>query len=106
MALAIFYVPFPDRESAEKTVRNLIEKKLIACANITGSESFFIWQEEIKQSEEYIAIMKTTQDKTVFVRTEILSMHPYETPAVIDWKADGNDAFESWVRSSVFSSGH
>ena len=101
MGLTIFYVPFPNRESAEKSVRNLLQNKLIACANILVSESHFIWKEELTKYDEFIAIMKTSDQQADLVRTAILSMHPYETPAVIDWKAGCNEGFETWLRSGI-----
>ncbi|MCE2790017.1 MAG: divalent-cation tolerance protein CutA [Saprospiraceae bacterium] len=101
MGLTMFYVPYPSRDSAEQIIRFLIQNRFIACANIIVSESHFFWEDTLTKSEEFIVVMKTWPEKVDDVRNKILSMHPYETPAVIHWPASCNETFESWVQFCV-----
>ncbi|MDD3814702.1 MAG: divalent-cation tolerance protein CutA [Desulfocapsaceae bacterium] len=75
---------FESRVDAEKMATMLLEKRLIACAQISNSvSSHYWWQGNIVSSQEYVLVMKS--DKSLYMNLEqvIREFHPYETPEII-----------------------
>ncbi len=86
---ALVYCPFPDRETARSVASQLLDEKLIACANILGAvESIFEWEDERGSSTE-IAVLFKTHNKVLDQAVARLSdLHPYDVPAVLGWHCD------------------
>lgn len=72
------------RSDAEKMAIALLEKRLIACAQITGPvSSSYWWQEKIVSSEEYLLMMKSDESLYNKLEQHIQESHPYETPEIV-----------------------
>ncbi|MFH2122402.1 MAG: divalent-cation tolerance protein CutA [Pseudomonadota bacterium] len=75
---------FESRADAEKMATMLLEKRLIACAQISSSvSSTYWWQGKIVSSEEYILVMKSDESLYMDLEQVIQGSHPYETPEII-----------------------
>ena len=86
---AMIYVPFPDRECARAAASQLLEEKLIACANILGEiESLFVWEGQLDSGTEVGVLFKT--DATILDQAtkRLGELHPYDTPAILGWHCD------------------
>ena len=103
MKISICYVPFPTKEDALSAIRTLISEKLIACGNVVSSESIFFWNGENRAELEWIAIIKTSTSKIIETRIRLMKIHPYETPAILDWLVNANDDYVAWVEKEVNS---
>ena len=96
---ALIWCPFPDRDSARSVANELLDRKLIGCANLFGGiESIFEWAGERSESQEIGVLFKTNSN---LLREAILCLdeiHPYDTPAILGWhcNAAGN-ATEEWL---------
>lgn len=101
MALILFYVTFPDKETAEKISNELLSAKLIACANIHPMNSIYLWKGNMCSENEWVAILKTTLSKEEDIQTFILKNHPYETPCIIRWPVAANAEYEQWINDIV-----
>lgn len=72
------------REDAERMARALVEKRLAACAQVSGPlTSFFWWEEKIDRSEEYACVIKTRKDLFEEVEEAIRGLHPYQVPEIL-----------------------
>ena len=74
----------PDKDTAEKIARLLVNSKLAACVNILpGLTSIYLWQEQIESAQENLLLIKA--NKTVYqaIETTIKEHHPYELPEII-----------------------
>jgi periplasmic divalent cation tolerance protein len=72
------------KEEAEKIARQLLDEKLIACANIISSvSSLFRWSGKIESAEEYIVLMKTRLDLFEKLEKTIKLVHSYQVPEII-----------------------
>lgn len=102
--MILFYIPCPDKTSAEKIARNLLEEKLVGCANIIpGMESMYWWEGKIETSSEYILILKTvkTSDAQERITKRVLELHPYQIPCVMALPVLGiNDSYKKWLEES------
>lgn len=86
---ALIWCPFGSRAEAEKIARALIDEKLVACANILPEiTSLFRW-EGLTQTTQEVGVLFKTDARLLAKATERLALlHPYDTPAIIGWKAD------------------
>ena len=99
MKLSIGYITTPTKTEAKAIVMELLEKELIACANIlSGAESYFTWDEEIQKSSESIVFFKTRQKNEAKIIKIVKKMHSYECPCVVFYSIEeGDKDFLKWV---------
>jgi periplasmic divalent cation tolerance protein len=89
----LVWCPFPDRESARRVIEQLLDERLIACANIIGEvESHFLWQGARDAAQESGVLFKTTATRLEALIERLGQLHPYETPAILGWRADAAPA--------------
>lgn len=86
-------------DEARLVARTLVQKRLVACANIIPwVESIFSWEDEIDTQQESLVIFKTRIDLFEKVRDEILIHSSYEVPEILALPIhDGNQAYLDWV---------
>jgi periplasmic divalent cation tolerance protein len=72
------------RDDAEMISRDLVEKRLAACAQVLGPiTSTYWWKEEIERTEEWLCIVKSRKDLFKELEEAIKSIHPYEVPEIV-----------------------
>lgn len=70
------------RDDARRMARELVERKLAACAQISGIESFYAWHGAVQDEPEWRILFKTTAGRYAAVEAAIRELHPYELPAI------------------------
>jgi periplasmic divalent cation tolerance protein len=95
------YITNPDKEKAKEIAKHLLNKRLIACANIFPIESIYRWEGKINDEEEFVAICKTTEDKFDNVKQEVESIHPYDTPCIIRIPVSSNEKYFNWLKGEL-----
>ncbi|MBI2707153.1 MAG: divalent-cation tolerance protein CutA [Proteobacteria bacterium] len=101
--LSLLYTTFPHEEEAIKVTRELLEKHLIACANILGPiKSLYSWEGKLEESQEVAVLFKTTSEKVQELIVSIQEFHSYETPAILEIPVGKSaPAFCNWVFQEV-----
>ncbi|WP_413575495.1 divalent-cation tolerance protein CutA [Bdellovibrio sp. HCB290] len=103
--MQIYYIPCPDKESAENIARTLLQEKLIGCANIIpGMSSMYWWEGKIESSQEVVLILKTIKgrDAGKNLQSRVQELHPYDVPCVMALNvASINDSFKNWLEQSL-----
>ena len=91
----------PDKETAEKIARLLVESSLAACVNILPNlTSVYSWQGQIESAEEHLLIIKSHQAAYKAIETAIQSQHPYELPEIIAVCVEqGLPEYINWIHS-------
>ncbi len=86
-------------EDAKKLARKLLQKRLVACTQITsGVTSLYWWQGSIVEDNEWLLSMKTLQCKYDVLVEEILRIHPYDTPEIIALQvSDVSSDYKKWM---------
>ena len=79
----IVTVSFPDKDTAQLIAKQLIEKKLIACAQISAIESMYQWQGQLENSQEYLMQAKTIHTLWKAIQDHVKVSHPYDVPEII-----------------------
>jgi periplasmic divalent cation tolerance protein len=101
-ALVVFVTTAGDEE-AERIARALLDRRLIACANVIPHlHSLFRWDNELQQADESLLIMKTTPDTLEELTAVVRSHHSYEVPEVIALPVvGGSHDYLSWITAEV-----
>lgn len=97
MPILIFYVTHPDEATAKRISNQLLEKRLIACANIFPISSIYFWKGELQNDSEWVSIIKTRPELADQIEQELPKLHPYEVPCLIHFELEANPAYENWV---------
>jgi len=81
----------------------LLEKRLIACANLYDNvTSLYRWQGGIQQEQEVTIMAKTNAAKVAGAIEFIKSTHSYQLPCVTAHPlADGSAPFLQWVEDET-----
>ncbi|HHV93759.1 MAG TPA: divalent-cation tolerance protein CutA [Firmicutes bacterium] len=82
MALLAVVTTTGSQEEAKVIARALVEKGLAACVQISAVESFYKWQGELQEDQEFRIVAKTTAERYQEVEKTIRNMHSYELPAI------------------------
>ena len=101
MKLIMAYITYPNVEEARKIVTGLLEKKLIACANIFPVESFFWWGGKIEHADEVVSIIKTRKEHWETLKSMVGELHSYEVPCITKFEGEANNAFGAWICSET-----
>jgi periplasmic divalent cation tolerance protein len=97
----IIFSTCPDKNSAEKIAKELVENELAACVNmIEGLTSIYRWQGQICRDQELLLIIKTTSSKLNELETKIKALHPYQLPEIIALPINmGSKEYLNWLKS-------
>lgn len=100
--LVIAFSTFPDRETAQKIARELVENAVVACANIVPSvESIYFWKEKVETSREVLAIFKMTAARYSEFESCLRKLHPYDVPEIVRLNVGGgNPDYLRWIGES------
>ena len=80
----------------------LLDKKLIACANIFPNvESIYPWKGKRVREKEAVLIVKTTADKYATVKRLVEKNHPYTIPCVVKISVEANAGYAKWLRECL-----
>jgi len=102
MGIIFVYITNPTKAVARRVAKQLLRKKLIACANIyPGVNSIYPWKGTIADEQEVILIAKTTNGLWGAVRKEVERVHPYTVPCVIKIAVTANSGYAHWLTSEV-----
>lgn len=91
------------RAEARRLAHAVLKPKLAACVNILrGVESHYWWQDKLERSNEYLLLIKTTEEKTTAVTRAIRAAHSYEVPEIIFVPLTrGERRYLKWLRATV-----
>ena len=93
----------PDAASARTLAAELVELRLVACANILAPcRSVYRWQGKVEAAEEVPVLLKTTASRYADLETALRARHPYELPEIIAVPLErGLPAYLDWVRAET-----
>ena len=99
----VLYSTFPNRAEALSVARALVEKRLVACANLyDGVTSIYRWEGGIQEEPEVVLMAKSHSSVLAQAIDMVQSLHPYEVPCITAFQVgQGAPAFLRWVEGEV-----
>lgn len=80
----VVYTTFPGLVEAERVGKELVERRLAACANILpGMVSHYRWEGKVERAEEAVMLIKTRASLAGEVSAAIKELHSYDVPAIV-----------------------
>ena len=103
MPYVVVIMTTANREEAVKIVRNLLEERLIACANIVGPiSSIFWWKGKIDEASEFLVFMKSHKNLFERLSERVIEIHSYEVPEIIALPIiGGSPPYLDWLKASL-----
>jgi periplasmic divalent cation tolerance protein len=99
---ALLYVTAPSEEEAKRMAKELIGKKLVACANIFPISSLYRWKGKLQEEREVAMILKTSAERVEEVIRELRRIHPYEVTCILCLSVSGGlPEFLRWVEEET-----
>jgi periplasmic divalent cation tolerance protein len=93
---------FPDEESSISVAKELINKKLCACTNLTKVRSLYNWNNKLEDQEEYLVLFKSTTSTVEELKSNIKRAHPYEVPEIVEVRMNKvSKSYLSWLAEST-----
>ena len=92
-----------NREEADRLARAIVERELAACVNIVGPmKSVYRWKGKIESADEFLLIIKSTEDAFDRIRDAVRELHSYELPEFIELAITrGEGKYLSWLEHCV-----
>lgn len=102
-AIQLLYVTCANEQEARTIAGALLEKQLIACANLLPPiTSIYRWEGKLETSQEVVLLLKTRSALFGAVEREVMAMHSYECPCLIALDVThAHAAFLQWVREQT-----
>jgi len=97
------HISCPNMEIAERIANNLVQNKLVACAQMLNiGKSMYLWNWKIEKNEEILLLAKTRWRYFNKIEKSIKKVHPYTTPEIIALPiVKVNDEYARWIDESL-----
>ncbi len=97
------YITASGAEEAKKIGKEIVGRRLAACANIVEKiHSVYWWKGKLEEDSEAVLILKTKKDKLQEVVNAVREIHSYENPAIVAIPIlGGNQDFLNWIGEEV-----
>ena len=102
-SLILFYIPIPNEKCGEDIAKELIQKKLIACANIFPThKAIYQWEDQVQSESENVMILKSLKEKAPQVEELVKDLHPYDCPCILQIEpSQTNSDFLHWAQQQI-----
>ena len=97
--MALIYITCKDNTEAEKISLHLLEKKLIACANLFPVKSMYWWENKIVNNTETVIITKALNFE--MVKEEVKKIHSYSVPCILKIDVEANEEYIGWLKEVI-----
>ena len=102
MKIILILSTYPNKKSISTISKLLVKNKIVACVNIIEISSIYYWNKKIENSNEYLAIFKTSQKNKKLLKQKIQETHPYDVPEVAEIDILSiNDSYLKWLVDST-----
>ncbi len=92
-----------DRDALDSMITNLVGERLIACGQIVGPiSSTFFWEGSVQSADEWLALLKTSEDAVADSVARLAEVHSYDVPEILVTEiAGGYLPYLDWVQQTV-----
>lgn len=92
-----------DAEAADEIVSELVAERLVACGQRIGPiTSRYRWKGGVESAQEWLVLLKTTDERADLVVEAVIAAHSYEEPEVLVTPITGGSAsYLEWIAAQV-----
>jgi periplasmic divalent cation tolerance protein len=103
MGAILAITTLPDRESAVKIGKILVEARLAACVHVQpAGQSIYRWQGKVELANEVTLLIKTSAARYEELAATLCDHHPYDVPELIAFPiAHGLEAYLNWINDET-----
>lgn len=99
---SIIYTTTADTDQAERLAEQLLDRRLIACANVFEINSVYRWKGDIMKDDEVGVLLKTKGENVDSVISAVEELHPYEVPCALALDIQsGSEDYLEWIRDET-----
>lgn len=100
--LVFAFSTYPNRISARKIGRLVVEKRLAGCVLTIPVGSMYRWRGKVEDTNEVLAAFKTTKRRVKKLMEFIEGHHPYRVPFVAAMPLkDVNKKYQRWLEKEL-----
>lgn len=90
-------------DEAERLVRALLERRLIACGTLLpGARSFYRWEGKVADEQEVVVMLKTRSAVLHAIETAFGELHPYKVPELLALEVQwGLGKYVNWINDET-----
>lgn len=102
MKYCVVIVTFANEDEAERIVDELLDRRLIACAQLQAVKSRYVWKGERVKDDEVLAFLKTKVELYEDLEASVRKLHSYEVPEIIALPVEGGlHEYLKWIDEST-----
>jgi len=91
----------PDRSTAMRIGRELVERGPAACFQIAGPiTSIYRWKGEVHGEREWLCLIKVSQSAHARLVEMLRKLHTYEVPEILTLSCRAEDDYLLWMEES------
>lgn len=96
-------VTAPDASAASEIAREMLRRRLVACANIIPAvRSLYWWKGQLEESDEVLMVLKARRGDVSALADQIRDLHPYDVPEVVATEVVGGlEAYLDWITAET-----
>lgn len=90
------------KEEGQRLARGLVEAKLAACVQLLPIESFYVWDDAVRNDAEVLLLMKTRRSCFDAIRAYLKDHHSYDTPELVCLDiVEGEQRYLDWIDANT-----
>ncbi|WP_135606060.1 divalent-cation tolerance protein CutA [Methanococcoides sp. NM1] len=93
----IVYITAGSMDEARMLGKELVSRRLAACANIHPINSIYMWNDKMVEDNEVALILKTTSERFDALKETVVLLHSYDLPCIISWEVTGEKKYLQWI---------
>lgn len=99
----LVFITASNEEEARHIGRELVRRRLAACANVLPQiASYYWWEGALQEETEALLLVKTLRSAVPNLMAAVRELHSYTVPAIsVVELADINPAYLAWVAAEV-----
>lgn len=97
------FTTLASREDAVGLVRELVDRRLVACGTVLeGVTSVYRWEGRITEETEVFVVLKTRRDRWPELTRAVEHLHPYQVPELLAVPVvEGLPPYLAWVEAET-----
>ena len=102
LELAVLVTTIDDAGRAKELSRAVLDAKLAACVQVKSILSYYIWEGEFCENNEYLLQMKHRREDYPALAAFVRERHSYKVPQILRVDVDAvDDDYLAWVFEST-----